>query len=294
VIQIQRLEGFYWVARHQGYARAARAFPYPITQPGVHQQVKRLEEELGVKLFERTGKDRVTLTPAGRSLYAFVAPFLEQLPTVVSGLREGRFGGTLKIGAAGLILRHLLPPWIRKLRSRRPEIEVALSELKVTELTLLRSGEVDLLVDHLPEVPEDIAVRRVAELRTFLVASSDHATRGGRPPALADLTGEAFIAYNSDLNLRALQLRALEVHGGPPGAIHLADSAESILGLVAAGIGYSLIPWFSDTGPRVAGVTSRLLEVPGATFPVYACWRRHGPPNPFVQAAMELAPVQQG
>ena len=59
---LQRLEGFYWVAKHQGYARAARAFPYPITQPGVHQQISRLEQELGVKLFERTGKDRVVLT----------------------------------------------------------------------------------------------------------------------------------------------------------------------------------------------------------------------------------------
>ncbi|MDX2010730.1 MAG: LysR family transcriptional regulator, partial [Myxococcaceae bacterium] len=58
-MNLQRLEGFYWVARQQGYARAARAFPYPITQPGVHQQVRRLEDELGVKLFERVGKDRV-------------------------------------------------------------------------------------------------------------------------------------------------------------------------------------------------------------------------------------------
>ena len=43
MIQLQRLEGFYRVARAEGYARAARSFPYPITQPGVHQQVKRLE-----------------------------------------------------------------------------------------------------------------------------------------------------------------------------------------------------------------------------------------------------------
>ena len=56
MINLQRIEGFYWVAKTEGYARAARAFPYPITQPGVHQQVRRLEEELGVKLFERVGK----------------------------------------------------------------------------------------------------------------------------------------------------------------------------------------------------------------------------------------------
>ena len=65
MIQLHRLEGFYWVARTGGYARAARAFPYPITQPAVHQQVKKLEAELGVTLFERVAKDKMKPTPAG-------------------------------------------------------------------------------------------------------------------------------------------------------------------------------------------------------------------------------------
>jgi DNA-binding transcriptional LysR family regulator len=287
---LQRLEGFYWVARHQGYARAARAFPYPITQPGVHQQISRLEEELGVKLFERTGKDRVVLTAAGRALHAFVAPFLEQLPLVVASLKEGSFAGTLRIGASGLVLRHLLPPWLRRVKAKRPEIDVALSELKMADLPLLRSGEVDLLVDHLPEVPDDVAVRRVGEARTFIALPSDHPLASKRTVALPELTGEPFIAYHADLKSRELQLRALERFGGPPGRMHAADSAESILGLVAAGIGWSLVPWLSGAGPRVAGVVTRPLDVPGAAFPIYATWRRAGPPNPFVQAALDLVP----
>jgi len=292
-LQLQRLEGFYWVAKHQGYARAARAFPYPITQPGVHQQISRLEKELGLKLFERVGKDRVVLTPAGRALHAFVAPFLEQLPLVLASLREGSFAGTLRIGASGLSLRHLLPPWLRRLRAKRPEIEVALSELKVADLPLLRSGEVDLLVDHLPEVPDDVAVRRVGEARAFIALPSDHPLADRRQLSLAELTGEPFVAYHADLRSRELQLRALERYGGPPGRMHAADSAESILGLVAAGVGWSIIPWLSEAGPRVAGVVVRPLDVPGATFPISAAWRRGGPPNPFVQAALELAPGQR-
>ena len=57
MIQLHRLEGFFWVAKTGGYARAARAFPYPITQPAVHQQVKKLESELELQLFERVAKD---------------------------------------------------------------------------------------------------------------------------------------------------------------------------------------------------------------------------------------------
>src|SRR6187431_2518178 len=100
MMPLQRLEGFYWVARTEGYARAARAFPYPITQPGVHQQVKRLEGELGLTLFTRVGKDKVVLTPAGQALYAEVAPFLERWPQTIAALRGGTYGGTLKIAAA--------------------------------------------------------------------------------------------------------------------------------------------------------------------------------------------------
>ena len=65
-MNLQRLEGFYWVAIHESYAKAARAFPYPITQPGVHQQVRRLEQDLEVKLFERISRDRVVLTARGQ------------------------------------------------------------------------------------------------------------------------------------------------------------------------------------------------------------------------------------
>ena len=69
MVQLHRLEGFYWVGRTGGYAKAARAFPYPITQPAVHQQVKKLEAELGVSLFERVDKESIQTTAAGRRLY---------------------------------------------------------------------------------------------------------------------------------------------------------------------------------------------------------------------------------
>src|SRR4051812_33408522 len=129
MMNLQRLEGFYWVAKTQGYARAARAFPYPITQPGVHQQVRRLEEELNVKLFERVGKDRVVLTPRGHVLFDAVVGFFEQLPVIEARVRGGVVGGTLKMHAAGHLLRHLVPEWLRRLQLKRPDITVALTDV---------------------------------------------------------------------------------------------------------------------------------------------------------------------
>jgi DNA-binding transcriptional LysR family regulator len=291
MIQLSRLEGFYWVARSEGYARAARSFPYPITQPGVHQQVKRLEEELGVTLFERVGKDRVVLTAEGRALYTYVAPFYEGLPALVQSLRGGKVGGTLRIHASGHALRHLLPPWLRQLHGERPDIEVALYEAKTPAITLLRSGETDLLVDHLPEVPADLEVRTVGWTRAFLVFPAHHrlARQKGpvRPTQLAD---EPFIAYSSDPQLRELQLSALALHGVTPRRMHTADSSETILGFVAAGLGYSLIASLLPEGPQEPGVIAQPLLRPVTRFPLHAAWRRSAHPHPLVQEALQWAP----
>ena len=101
-MQLNRLEGFFWVAKTGGYSKAARAFPYPITQPAVFQQVKKLEGELGVSLFERAGKDRLLLTPAGQRLFDFVSPFFQGLGPLV---REIQAGDQTALDRGPLLLR---------------------------------------------------------------------------------------------------------------------------------------------------------------------------------------------
>ncbi|EPX55158.1 Transcriptional regulator [Cystobacter fuscus DSM 2262] len=290
MIQLQRLEGFYWVARCEGYARAARAFPYPITQPGVHQQVRRLEAELGVRLFERIGKDRVVLTPQGRILYDAIAPFYEALPALERSLRSGEIGGRLRIHASGHVLRHLLPPWLRRLRGQRPDIEVALFEAKTPAVAALRSGEAELLVDHLPEVPSDLEARQVGKTRAFLVVPSIPRPQLKGPVTPVPWRDEPFIAYSSDTYLRELQLAALAHFGVVPRRIYAADSAETILGFVAAGLGYSLLASVEPRGPRVPGVTALPLTEPARQFPLYVAWRRTPQPNPLIAALLALAP----
>lgn len=293
-LPLQRLEGFYWVARTEGYARAARGFPYPITQPGVHQQVKRLESELGVTLFERVGKDRVVLTPEGRTLYAFVAPFLEQLPSVISSVRGGEVKGTLKVSASGLVLRHLLPAWFRKLHAKFPQLELVLNETKTADMNLLRTGEADLLVDHFGELPDDVAVKEVGRAYGFVAVPSSHPATSGNTISFDALKEEPFVAYNVDRTLRAAQLEVLRQHGITPRRMFSADSAETILGFVAAGLGYSLVPWLQAQGPRVAGVVAQRVQRPASSFPIFAAHRKSAAGNPLIRAALAEAPNAVG
>lgn len=291
MIQLSRLEGFIQVARTGGYARAARAFPYPITQPGVHQQVRRLEEEIGARLFERVGKDRVVLTPEGRQLHEFVAPFIEGLPAVVAAMRGGVVSGTLRLQASGHVLRHLLPPWLRRLHAVRPDVEVLPSESHTPALSVVLSGEADLLIDHLPVIPSSLEVREVARTRPFLVVPSAHPlARRRAAPALRALDGEPFVAYGADAHLRGLQLGALARAGARPSRLLQADSAETILGFVSAGLGVSLVASLQPGGPQVEGVVALALEGRAERFPIHAAWRRSAADNPLLRAFLNAAP----
>jgi len=290
MIQLHRLEGFYWVARTGGYARAARAFPYPITQPAVHQQVKKLESELQVALFERVGKDRMKLTPAGESLYRFVGPFFEGLPAVVRSLESGDYGGEIRLSVAALALRSILPAWIKRVHRAHPGIRVHMLEAPRPELTLLRTGEVDLVIDYFTEIPSDCASLQVGTMHPFLVLPRSHplaARKRLRPP---DCAQETFIAYTPGLIPHGLQLQALAMFGITPPRMLSASAAESILGFVEAGLGYSLLPSFEAGGPKGRGIKAFPIELPKVEYPVHAVWRKDTPENPVLDALLEEAP----
>jgi DNA-binding transcriptional LysR family regulator len=291
MIQIHRLEGFFWVAREGGYAKAARAFPYPITQPAVHQQVKKLETELSVQLFERVGKETMQLTAGGQRLYDFVKPFFVGLPAVVRSVQGGDFAGVLSIHATPLFVRRLMPAWLERLQTQRPEIEVELHEKSPPSLEALRGGEADLVIDHLPEVPDDIATMSIGTVHGFLVLPVSHAEAGpGKDNPLARLAGETFISYTKGTLAHELQRKALALHHVTPSKTISADSVEAILSLVDRGLGFSLVPWLTPDGPSGEGFQVWALSDPDVRFEVVAAWRKDTPENPLLDAVLETAP----
>ena len=291
MIQLSRLEGFYWVARTGGYARAARAFPYPITQPAVHQQVRKLEGELARPLFERVAKDRVRLTPAGGHLFKFVAPFFDGLPAVVRSLQGAAYGGEVHIHAATLVLREMLPPWVIRLQARCPEAEVHLREVRKPEVEALRRGEADLVISYLPDVPDAFQVKRVGTLHGHVVVPRGHRLAARKRVSMADLSGETFIAYSPDLLAHRMQMEALAAAGAEPKNIISAGTAETITAFVEAGLGVTAIATLEPKGPRNPGVVALRLPKRRFDFPVSAVYRRNAPANPALEAALATAPA---
>ncbi len=290
MIQLHRLEGFYRVATAGGYARAARAFPYPITQPGVHAQVRKLEQELGAALFEQVAKDRMVPTRAGRRLLAFCAPFFERLSEVVEGLTRPEGGGRIRVEAGALEIQEILPRWVRRIQARQPGVEVELREIDAADHGRLLRDEVDVIVDHQPRVPPGVSTRVVGNHHTFLVTPSHRSPRARGRAALEALRNEPFVAFPATFPQAALQLSALRTLGTEPPRITHAPSVASILSFVAAGLGYSLVPWPGPQGPRVRGVASLRLSGKQTRFAVQASWRSRHEVDPILESFLRLAP----
>src|SRR5438067_513743 len=87
-VRLHQLEGFFYTGLTGGYTRAAEAMPYAITEPAVYQQVRKLERAVGVPLVETVKGRKIALTPEGRALHEFVAPFFHGLPAALERARR--------------------------------------------------------------------------------------------------------------------------------------------------------------------------------------------------------------
>ena len=295
MIQLSRLEGFYWVGRVGGYSAAARAMPYPISQPAVYQQVRKLEIELECRLFERVGRGDMRLTPAGEKLYEFVRPFFEGLPATVRAIHANEFGGTVRIYAASQFVVELMPQWLRLVRDARPDIRVELFETERPSTELLATSEADLVIDHFPEtIGREFESQHIATAYGRIVVPDAIAQRMGEQVDLDVLSATPFIGYHPNLIHHQLQADAARQLGITLHPVALVQRAEAILSLVRSGLGFSLIPSLEETGPLQEGLTSYQLSDLKFDFPIHAVWAVREPQHPLVSEVLRFAPSTQG
>ena len=288
MIGLSRLEGFYRVAKVGGYARAVRELSYPLTQPALHQQVRKLEDEVGQRLLERVAKDRMALTPAGRHLYEYCAPFFDRLPQVVAEVTSGTFAGTLRIDAGPQEIVQLIPRWLRELRRAHPNARIDLHEIQNVDAIRLRNGDADLVVEYWPNPPGDVAQKVVAKVFALWVVPASCARKGRI--AFDALGGLPFVSFPLASRERALQLAGLELAGLEPTRLLDASTTDGILGFVQAELGYSLVPWPSLAGPKLPGIASARLRGAGTEFAITASWLRQRPLDALLRSALDTAP----
>jgi DNA-binding transcriptional LysR family regulator len=216
-----------------------------LTQPAVTQQVKALEEELGVPLFDRSG-GRIQLTPAGKAL----VPFADEMKSVAEAAvaavaaASGQDGGELALGASQTIGQYLLPTLIAAFRKSHPRVKVtALSGNTSEMLEALVAGRIQLALIEGPEQRKDLHIEAFMEDRLVLVVPASHEW-AGQEIDLATFMQEPLLMREFGSGSRRVVEQALAAAGVRPKELRIGmelDSTEGLLTAVEAGLGVTFV-----------------------------------------------------
>ncbi len=265
---LQQLRLFEAVARHKSFTRAAEEIH--LSQPAVSIQVKRLEENVGLPLFEHVGK-RISLTEAGRELYSAsrdVLGRLSDLEVAIDSL-SGDVAGTLRVAAvtsAKYFLPHLLGAFIRRYPDVEPKLMVA---NRAVLLERVADSEDDLYVmGHVPE-ELDVAEHPFLENIISVVASPNHPLANKRKISLKRLTEERFLVREAGSGNRKVVDEVFQEQGLAITPYMELGSAEAIKQGVMAGLGLSALS-LHNLRLEIAAGQIVVLKVEG--FPLRRRW----------------------
>lgn len=241
----RQLRTFAAVAKELSFTRAAAELGY--VQSAVTAQVKALEKELGVPLFDRLGR-RVVLTDAGKDLLGYAVRMLdlseEARATVSRGGDGGGVAGTLAVGASETLCIYRLPGLFRAFRSRHPRVDFRFRPVPYADLKGL-VGEGVLDVAFLLEEPvreKNLAAEALVREPLVLVAPPDHELAERSRVDYEHLAGEPMLSTEPGCSYRRAFERELAKRGVGPGRVLEFDSVEAIKRCVAAGLGVSVLP----------------------------------------------------
>jgi DNA-binding transcriptional LysR family regulator len=241
-MEVRQLQIFRTLAAELNFTRTAELVH--TVQSNVTAQIKALEDELGVPLFDRLGR-RVALTDAGRRFLPFAQQALAAMEEGQRAIRAGAEpSGPLRIGAPESVLTYRLPEVVREYRKRFPLVELVFRPtFDSTLCQMLQSGDFDLAIlmsDVAPNLHMH-AVRYRTE-RVFLVGDLRHPLAKQRVVKPEDLAGQNMLLTEAGCGYRAKLDRVLAMRNIRPGNITEFSSVEAIKQCVAAGMGLGLLP----------------------------------------------------
>ncbi|HUL97461.1 MAG TPA: hydrogen peroxide-inducible genes activator [Usitatibacter sp.] len=253
------------LAQERHFGRAAqRCF---VTQPTLSLALAKLEDELGMKLFERN-KNEIIATPRGLAVVEQARRVLDEAGKIQDIARGGRdqLAGALRLGVIPTIGPYLLPDLIPILRKRAPAMPLSIEENLTGALApMLREGELDVVIIALPFALPGVKTRVVYEEPFSVVVPEGHpwqARKGVKPGELAQ---ENLLVLN---NGHCFRDQVLEACPGQPNTAlpegRAGSSLETIRNMVASGLGVSVLPASALT-TRYA---SKMLKIVPFSSPV--------------------------
>lgn len=230
------------VAETGSFSRAAERCQ--IAQPSLSQQVLKLEENLGAKLFDRLGRS-VRLTEAGRAFIPHARAILEQMETARSSVaqKNADVRGSVSLGVIPTISPYLVPRYTTSFAKRFPDAKLRIVE-DVTPVLIesLRELSIDIAILALPLRHKDLELFPLRTEPLFAVLPKDHRLADAASVSLKDLRGEPFVMLRDGHCFRDLSLATCARARITPNIAFESGQFSSLFGMVAAGVGISLAP----------------------------------------------------
>ncbi|HXM01240.1 MAG TPA: LysR substrate-binding domain-containing protein [Chthoniobacterales bacterium] len=259
-MEMHQLRYFVAVARSGNFSRAADECR--VAQPSLSQQILKLEDEVGERLFERTRR-RAMLTPAGT---LFLPHALNVLEAAERGRQEIRdmgdqVRGKILLGALPTIAPYFLPKIIRPFRERYPGAELILHEQTTEQLVRnLEENEIDLALISDTVNNADIQIEPLFSEELLLCLPLDHPLVHQKKVVAADLRQEKFILMHESHCLGAQAQQFCQSKGFKPRISCRSAQVGTVLAMVKAGLGISLIPEMAREHGLEEGIVYRSLD----------------------------------
>jgi LysR family hydrogen peroxide-inducible transcriptional activator len=279
------------LARERHFGRAADACH--ASQPTVSVAIRKLEQELGVRLFERSTTE-VSPTVIGERVVAQAQRVLEQAAEIREIARQGRdpLDGPLRLAAIYTVGPYLLPALVRQLQRDVPQMSLLLNEnFTVRLLEMLKNGEIDAAVLALPLPEAGLAVSPLYDEPFVVAVPRGHSWARRRNVAVQELAGQTTLMLGSGHCFRDQVLDAcpeLDRSSGADGAQKPVEgsSLETIRQMVASGIGVAVLPGTSvpERTRRDSLITYVPFRRPVPDRRVVLAWRKSYTRTPAIEA----------
>ena len=243
-MQLHQLAYALAVAEEESFTRAADRLH--LAQPSLSRQIRVLEHELGVLLFNRgPGQGRVTLTADGAALLPFMQRVLADVEATGAEARalSGMARGRLAVGATPSLITSVLAPALVEFHTSHPGIELSVVEAGSHQLVpQVAAGEVDLALVVLPVIDPLVMTAPLFADPLVLATAPDHPFAGRRRVKVRDLDGLDLVMFREGYDLRDVTLEACAAAGVTPHLVSEGGEMAGVLSFVASGLGAAVVP----------------------------------------------------
>ncbi|HOW66759.1 MAG TPA: LysR substrate-binding domain-containing protein [Candidatus Paceibacterota bacterium] len=284
-MELHQLRYLVAVAKTGNFSRAAELCH--VSQPSLSQQIQKLEDELGERLFDRLSR-QARLTPAGEDFLPRAKRVLAELETAQREVseRRGLLRGTITVGVLPTIAPYLLPGIIVAFGKAFPGIEVVVQEDTTSHLLVLgQAGDLDLMIVSSPVTDERFKKEPLFDEELLLALPADHPLARKSAITLADLDSERFILMREGHCLGDQVLNFCHRRDFRPQVSGRSTQISTILALVRAGAGISLVPQMVLASVQDATLVFRSLEKPQPRRRIVALWPHS---HPLSRASVEF------